>query len=228
MCLPKSSIGKKALMSATGLVLFGFVIMHMLGNLQIFLGAEALNNYAEMLQGIPEALWLVRAILLACLMFHMWTAAVLTVENRRARPIPYQVKNTVKATFASKTMMISGLTILFFIVYHLLHYTFGVLEPEYFHLADVKGRHDVYTMVVSSFRHRSVSLTYVTAMAFLALHLDHGAAVWLQSLGLATEKMRPFLDKFGRVSAIVVFVGNSSIPLAVMSGLLRLPVKGVA
>lgn len=208
-------------MSVTGLVLFGFVVMHMLGNLQIFLGPEALNGYAAALQSIPELLWLVRAVLLICLIFHLWTAVVLTVENRRARPIAYQMKRGVQATLASKTMMISGLAIFFFIIYHLLHYTLGVFQPEYFHMTDAKGRHDVYTMVVSNFTHRSVSLTYIAAMALLALHLGHGAAVWPQSLGLSNEKFKPFMDKFGRAAAIVIFVGNISIPIAVMTGLLK-------
>lgn len=225
MCLPKSSIGKKALMSITGLVLFGFVVMHMLGNLQIFLGPEALNSYAAKLQGLPELLWPARLILLTALIFHVWTAAVLTIENRRARPIAYVKKERVYASFASKTMWISGLTIFFFIVYHLLHYTFGQIQPQFYELHDAYGRHDVYSMVVASFGYWPISLTYIVAIALLALHLDHGAAVWLQSLGLQNDRLRPLMDKFGRASAILIFVGNSSIPLAVLSGLIKLPVK---
>ena len=208
-------------MSATGLVLFGFVVMHMLGNLQIFLGAEALNRYAEMLQGVGELLWVARVVLLTCLILHVGLAVILTIENRRARPIGYQMKRAVKASFASKTMMLSGSAILFFIVYHLLHYTFGKIHPEYFDLIDAQGRHDVYSMVVAGFKHLPVSLTYIVAMALLALHLDHGAAVWFQSLGLADDSARPFMDTFGRVAAIAIFVGNTSIPIAVMTGVLR-------
>lgn len=221
MFLPKSSIGKKALMSATGLVLFGFVVIHMLGNLQIFLGAEALNKYAAFLQSVTELLWVARAVLLTCLILHLVLAVILTVENRKARPIGYQMKRSVKASFASKTMMLSGSAILFFVIYHLLHYTFGTIHPEYFNLTDAKGHHDVYAMVVAGFRHLPTSLTYIVAMALLALHLDHGAAVWLQSLGLADDRARPFMDTFGRAVAITIFVGNTSIPIAVMTGVLR-------
>ena len=212
-------------MSVTGLVLFGFVVMHMLGNLQIFLGQEALNRYAEALEDLPELLWLARAVLLTCLIFHLWTAAVLTLENRRARPVGYKMKSTVVASFASKTMMVSGLTILFFIIYHLLHYTFGVFQPENFHLVDAKGRHDVYAMVVASFKHRSVSLTYIVAMGLLALHLKHGASVWPQSLGLQNEKLRRPMELFGCVASLAIFWGNSAIPLAILSGLIQMPVK---
>lgn len=215
-------------MSATGLVLFGFVVVHMLGNLQIFLGAEALNRYGAMLQGLPELLWSARIVLLLCLILHVGLAAMLTIENRRARPIAYKMKRGVQATLASKTMMISGLAIFFFIVYHLLHYTWGVFQPEYFHLTDAKGRHDVYSMVVSSFTQLPVALTYITAMALLALHLGHGVAVWPQSLGLSNERTRPLMDNFGRAAAIFIFVGNVSIPIAVMTGLLQSPAKGGA
>jgi len=208
-------------MSATGLVLFGFVVLHMLGNLQIFLGAEALNRYGAMLQGLPELLWVARAVLLTCLILHVGLAAVLTIENRRARPVGYQMKRAVAASFASKTMMLSGSALLFFIIYHLLHFTIGAIHPDYFHLTDAQGRHDVYSMVVAGFQDLPTSLTYITAMALLALHLDHGAAVWLQSLGLANDDARPFMDTFGRVAAIVIFVGNTSIPIAVMTGLLK-------
>ena len=117
--------------------------------------------------------------------------------------------------------MLSGSAIFFFVIYHLLHYTLGVIHPEYFSLTDAQGRHDVYSMVVAGFQHLPTSLTYITAMALLALHLDHGAAVWLQSLGLATDDARPFMDTFGRVAAIVIFVGNASIPIAVMTGFLK-------
>lgn len=226
MCLPKSSIGKKALMSATGLVLFGFVIMHMLGNLQIFLGSDVLNGYAAKLQSLPELLWIARVILLTCLIFHMWIAAVLTIENRRARPVDYQMKRTVKASFASKTMMLSGSVIFFFIVYHLLHFTFGLTNPEASGLLDMKGRHDVYSMVILSFQNYKISSAYILAMFFLCVHLSHGLASAPQSLGLNNEKWAPAFKRAARALAFLIFLGNTSMPVAALVGFLKLPQGG--
>ncbi len=214
-------------MAVTGLFLFGFVVMHMLGNLQIFLGQEALNRYAEALEDLPELLWPARVFLLASLMLHVWSASLLAIENRRARPTTYVTKSYVRASYASRTMMMSGLIVFFFIIYHLLHFTFGVIEPQYAHLVDSKGRDDVFSMVVLGFRHRSVSLTYITAMAVLGLHLSHGVSSLFQSLGLSDERRQPFFDGLARAAAFLIFIGNSSIPVSILTGLIHLPGKGV-
>lgn len=225
MCIPflRSSVGKKAVMAVTGLLFAGFVVVHMLGNLQIFLGQEALNAYAKKLQGLPLLLWPARAALLLIFVTHMWLSIKLAIENRRARPVPYASKNTVQASLASRTMMLSGMVLFAFIVYHLLHFTFGVTNPEFFHLVDSKGRHDVYSMSVLSFRNLGISAAYIFSMFILCLHLSHGLASFPQSLGLNNEKCLPKLKVFANTAALLIFIGNSSIPLAVLFNVIKLP-----
>lgn len=229
MCLGflKSSIGKKAVMAVTGFFLFGFVLVHMLGNLQIFLGPEALNSYAEHLEDLPFLLWPARLFLLTTLIVHMTVGIQLAIENKNARGlVPYAVKNTVQASVASRTMVMSGLIIFAFIVYHLLHFTWGVTNPEFFHLTDTKGREDVYSMVVLSFRNVYISAAYIFAMAVLCLHLSHGIPSFFQSLGFNDEKWMPKLKCFGIAAAVIIFIGNSSIPAAALLHFLK-PAAGV-
>ena len=208
-------------MAVTGVFLFGFVVAHMLGNLQIFLGSEALNDYAEHLQNLPTLLWPARIFLLGTLLFHVVVSISLALENRRARPVPYAREATVQASYASRTMVMSGFIILAFLIYHLLNFTFGVTHPQFFSLVDESGRRDVYSMVVMSFREPVVSGVYVAAMALLCLHLSHGLSSLFQSLGLADERSLPALKRAGVALALVVFVGNSSIPVAALLGILK-------
>ena len=223
MCLGilKSSIGKKAVMAFTGLILLGFVVVHMLGNLQIFLGAEWLNAYGEHLQELPLLLWPARVFLLVTLITHMVLALQLAIENKKARPTPYTAKDTLEASLASRTMVLSGLVIFFFIIYHLLHFTWGATNPEFYHLTDAQGRHDVYSMVVLSYQNVWISLAYLAAMFFLFLHLSHGAPRFLQSIGLNNDNMVKKIEKFGLGLAWIIFLGNCSIPVAVLSGVIK-------
>ena len=227
MCIAflKSSVGRKAVMALTGLALYLFVIIHMMGNLQIFLGREALNSYAEHLEELPMLLWPARVVLLSLLLLHMHTAISLALENRRARPVRYIHEDTVQATVLSRTMVLSGLLIFFFIVYHLLHFTFGVTHPQYFHLVDPKGRHDVYSMVILSFREGRVSVSYIAAMMVLSAHLGHGGASLFQSLGFNDEKKMPVVTAVSQWLAAALFIGNSAIPVASFMGWLQ-PVLG--
>jgi len=213
-------------MAVTGIFLFGFVIAHMLGNLQIFLGQNALNSYAAKLQHLPELLWPARIFLLLTLIVHIWTAIQLTAENRKARPVKYAYKDTVQASYASRTMMVSGVIVALFIVYHLLHYTFKVTNPEFSHLTDAQGRHDVFSMVVLSFQNVWISLVYILAMILLSAHLSHGVSSLFQSLGFNHAKYQPIIAWSGKITAIIIFVGNSSIPAAVLMNWVRLPGKG--
>ena len=208
-------------MAITGLVLLGFVVAHMLGNLQIFLGAEWLNSYAEHLQSLPLLLWPARAFLLAALILHMATAIQLAFENKQARPIPYSYQNTVEASLASRNMVLSGLIIFLFLIYHLLHFTLGVTNPESANLVDSKGRHDVYSMVVSSYQNIFISSVYLIAMGFLLLHLVHGAPRFLQSLGLSADTTLKKIDNAGKILAWFIFLGNCSIPIAVLCGVIH-------
>lgn len=210
-------------MAASGFILFGFVIVHMLGNLQIFLGPEALNAYAKKLVGMGTLLWIARGVLLGALVVHVLTAIVLSRENMAARPVQYGRKATVVSSYASRTMMMSGVVVFLFIVYHLLHFTYGVTNPELAHLADDKGRHDVYSMVVLSFRQKAIAIAYVAAMLPLALHLSHGFQSLFQSLGLNHPKYMPALRAASSFFGLVILVGNCVIPAACYFGALKLP-----
>jgi succinate dehydrogenase / fumarate reductase cytochrome b subunit len=219
----RSSVAKKAAMAVTGFILFGFVVVHMLGNLQVFLGQDTLNAYAKKLQDLTHLLWLARGFLLASLVVHVAVAARLTWENRRARPQAYAAKKFVQASYASRTMWMTGVITFLFTVYHLLHFTFGVTNPEYYHLTDARGRHDVYSMVILSFRDPWISGAYVLAMAALCLHLSHGVSSAFQSLGLNRTRYNWFTGRVGNVAAMLIFAGNVSIPAAAFFGWLTLP-----
>ena len=221
MCLAwlRSSIGKKAVMGLTGLILLGFFIMHLAGNLLVYLGPEALNAYAKKLRDMGPLLWVARATLLAAVLVHAWLAIVLTRENRAARPIRCAVSRAAHTTAAARTMMVSGLLLTAFIVYHLLHFTFRITHPEIAHRVDALGRHDVFAMVVFSFQDPVLVLAYVVAMALLCLHLSHGVASWCQSLGLNNERALPLLERLGRLIAWAIFLGYSSIPVSIYMGL---------
>ncbi len=221
-----SSLSKKYVMALTGVMLFGFVLAHLLGNLQIFLGAQWLNDYAKHLAELPLVLWPARAILLAVLIVHMFLAIRLSVENKNARPIAYDQSATVRASFASRTMLLSGFAIFFFIIFHLLHFTFGKTHPQFYSLVTSDGHHDVYSMVILSFRDPWVAVSYVCAVAFLALHLSHGLSSFLQSLGLLNEKNLPCARKAAKIAALLIFLGYSSMPICSILGILK-PTQGL-
>ena len=216
----RSSVGKKFLMAVSGLALFGFVIVHMLGNLQIFLGPETLNAYGAFLKSKPALLWSVRLGLLAVVLLHILTSIQLTRENRAARPVGYAAGKPPAASYASRTLFLSGCLIFAFLVYHLMHFTLGLTNPEYPLLEDALGRHDVYRMAVLGFSQPAVSLFYILSMGLLCLHLSHGASSWAQSLGWYS-KNRTAIDRFAKVTALLIFIGNCSIPLAVLTKLVR-------
>lgn len=213
-------------MAVTGLVLVGFVTAHMLGNLQIFLGQDALNAYAEHLEDLQFLLWPARAILLVTLIAHMTAAISLAIENKRARPIRYSHEATVQASAASRTMVISGLIIFSFIIFHLLHFTFDKIHPEFTDLLDSKGRDDVYSMVVLGFRDPLIAGCYLLSMFLLYFHLSHGVASFFQSLGLSNEKMQSKIKFFGHFVAAAIFIGNTSIVLACFFNIIKLPKGG--
>lgn len=222
-----SSLGKKYLVAATGLALFGFVVAHLVGNLQVFLGPQAINDYAEHLASLPALLWPARLALLAALIIHVFLAIQLSLENRRARPTRYAEQKSVASTAASRTMLVTGAAVFFFIVYHLLHFTFGAVHSEYYGLYDARGRHDVYSMTVASFRNPWIAGSYILAMVFLCLHLSHGIGSMFQSLGLSDEKLKSFWAKAARVAALFIFMGNSAIVAASFFGFLKLAGKTV-
>jgi succinate dehydrogenase / fumarate reductase, cytochrome b subunit len=216
----KSSIGKKLVMAVSGLALFGFVIAHMLGNLQIFLGPEPLNAYGEFLKSKPGLLWAARLGLFLMVVLHILTSVQLTRENRAARPVAYDRAKPPAASYASRTLFMSGLIILTFLVYHLMHFTLGMTNREFMHLVDAQGRHDVYRMSVLGFSQPFVSFFYVFAMALLCLHLSHGVSSCVQSLGWRSKDW-VVIDRFAKGAALLIFIGNCSIPIAVLTKIVR-------
>ena len=218
-----SSLGKKYLMAVSGCVLFLFVVGHLLGNLQIFLGPDVINRYGHFLQSNPELIWPARIVLLAMVGLHIWAAVKLTIENRAARPVAYAQYEVVAASYASRTMFMSGLIILVFIIYHLLHFTVQVQQINFtgesfidFH--DPQQRHDIFKMMVVGFSNLWVSGFYLLGMGLLCLHLSHGVSSMFQSIGWKNRAFGPLLDGFARAAAFVIFIGYSSIPVAILFG----------
>ena len=211
-----ASVGKKAVMAVTGLVLFGFVVAHMIGNLQAYLGPEPLNAYAVWLRELVHGagLWIARGLLLAAVILHVWAALSLTIDNRKARPVGYRQRQWEESTYASRTMVWSGPILALFIVYHLLHLTTGNLHPNF-----VEG--DVYHNFVAGFRVVPASLFYIVAMLCLGLHLFHGAWSMLQTLGLSHPRWNPLRYTVAGTLTAVVVLGNISFPVAVLLGIIR-------
>ena len=221
-----SAINAKLLMAITGSGLLLFVTVHMLGNLQIYLGQDALNTYAKKLKDMPALLWLARSGLIALFAGHLALAVHLRRVNRKARPKRYVVNDPVDTTLASRTMLTSGLVIFAFLIYHLLHFTLGMTDPASHRVTDAQGRHDVYTMVVVGFQNVYVSAAYIIAMLFLGLHLSHASSSIFQTLGLVTDRYRTSLHRAAVAVAVTIMLGNISIPVAVLSGFIGLPVDG--
>jgi len=217
-----SSVGEKMIVAVTGVILILFVIGHLLGNLQIFLGPDWINGYSQHLHDLGPLLWAIRAFLLATVIIHIGVTIRLAIENRRARPERYREREYVKATFASRHMVMSGLIVLAFIIYHLAHFTVRVTDPRFALLkADPFGHYDVYSMMVYGFQNYYVSAFYLLGLFLLALHLSHGTSSFFQSLGLNDKKLTPRLATAGRVFAWLVFIGYTSIPVAVLLHLVK-------
>lgn len=219
----RSSLGKKYIMAVSGSILFAFVIGHLLGNLQIFLGPEAINRYGHFLQSNPELIWPARLGLLAMVALHIWAAIKLTMENRAARPVAYAHYEVVAASYASRTMLMSGLIIAVFIIYHLLHFTvqtprINLTGQSFGGFRDTMKRADIFKMMVVGFSHPLVSGFYLLGMALLCLHLSHGVSSMFQSLGWKNKIYGPFLDKLARLGSILIFAGYASIPVAILLG----------
>src|SRR5450432_432026 len=190
----RSSIGRKWIVALTGLALVGFVVGHLIGNLQIFLPPEYINTYAQKLQSLGPLLWIIRFGVLVMFFLHVVNTIALVKENREARPARYAVERTKRATTASLTMIISGLTLLAFIVFHIAHFTLGAVPTTDIDVMDSLGRHDVYRMVVGGFRNPWVSGFYLISMALLCMHITHGFQSVFQTLGLRTRKLAPLFS----------------------------------
>lgn len=212
----QTTVGKKAVMAVTGFILFGFVIVHLLGNLQVYAGPEKLNHYSASLKALPALLWGARLVLLLSVGLHIWSSFQLWLLQREARPVGYVKKANAHSTYASRTMLWSGPILLAFIIFHLLHFTFGTVHP-----GGPFDPHDVYNNVVTGFQVLPVSLFYILAMVLLCLHLYHGLWSIFQTLGFSHPIYTPWLQTLAKLIAILIAVGNISIPVAVLAGFIK-------
>lgn len=212
----QSTNGQKAIMALSGAILFLFVLFHMIGNLQVFEGREQLNFYGFALRRFPEALWGARAVLLAAVALHIWSSIKLAVRKNSARPTGYAKRQNVNSSYASRTMYWSGPILLVFIVYHLLHLTAGYIHPGY---RFIEG--DVYHNLVAGFQVWYISAWYIFSMVLLGLHIRHGAWSMFQSLGMNHPRHTPILKKAAAGFAILIVIGYISIPLSVLTGLIK-------
>ena len=241
----KTSLGRKYVMAITGAGLFGFVVMHMLGNLLVFAGPAAINEYAAKLHALGPLLWVARIGLLGMVGLHIWSAIKLTSENRAARTVEYDAaaepvdahrRGDIGAKFAARTMIFSGLIIAAFAFYHLAHYTWKVPQIngmdgdfETYYVADDftttlaegeegKNHANVHKMIDDGFRVPAVSIFYVVAVGLLCFHLSHGLSAMFQSLGVKNKNIAPWMDRFAVGTSALIFLGYISIPVSVLKG----------
>lgn len=220
----RSSIGAKWVMAVTGLLFLVWLVLHLAGNLMVFGGETRFNEYALLLQKEPLLLWGMRIGLIVVVVLHIIAGIRLSSLNRQARgPQGYQGYRYREASLFSRTMIYSGLLVLAFIVFHLLHLTFGAILPENFALRDSAGNHNVFGMLVSGFKSWWVVLIYVGAMILVGSHLAHGIWSSVQTLGLSGKRWTPFALKASKVLAALLALGFISIPIAVAVGIINLP-----
>ena len=217
-----TSVGRKMIVALTGIILMLFVVGHLIGNLQIFLGPDWINSYAQHLRDLGVLLWVVRVLLIVTVFLHIYFTIRLAIENRAARPSGYVRKDYVKASYASRHMTVSGLVVLAFIVFHLFHFTGHKFNPQFPLLKnDPLNRYDVFSMMVYGFQNVYVSAFYIIGLFLLTLHLTHGASSFFQSLGLNDRKWTPILAGGARIFAWLLFLGYASIPIAVLMGFIQ-------
>ncbi len=223
MLFLKSSVGRKILMALTGLIMVMYTLLHGIGNLTIYYGPDSINAYAAALQGLGPFLWTFRIGMLLAVSVHLFYGIQLTLENNRAKPDSYAVKKNLQAGFSSRNMIWTGLAIAGYLVFHILHFTLTTINPELGagQNPDASGRPDVYTMVFLNFQQMFIALIYLSAMAALFLHLLHGIPSLFQTFGLNSERSLSATGKAGRLAALIIFIVFISIPIAVLTGLLR-------
>jgi len=211
-----STVGRKVVMAVTGVILIGFVFVHMIGNLQIYLGPEALNHYAVFLHSFLHGggIWLFRAVMVTAVGLHAWAATMLTLESWAARPQGYRLWEPKASTYASRTLRWGGVMLALFVAYHLMHLTMGGANPDF-------RDGDVYHNVVAGFRVWYASAIYIAAMLMLGLHLDHGVWSLCQTLGLQHPRYKRLVRLGARGFAILIVLGNISFPIAVLTGLVK-------
>lgn len=216
-----TSVGKKIVMAVSGVIVFGFVVIHILGNLQLFVGPQALNQYAAFLQDLGAIKWVARGVLAASAVVHMVSAYQLTLQNLRARPQGYVIKKYQETTYAARTMRIGGPMIAFFLVYHLLHFTTGDCHPmKAGFVPNEAGAINVYNNVVFGFQEPIAAVVYMVAMVLVGLHLYHGLWSMLQTMGINHRKWNHLRKAFAIVFSLFIAIAGMSLPVAVLSGII--------
>ena len=223
MQITQNAVGRKVMMAVTGLLQLGVVMVHLLVNTSVFVGPDGINAYAEKLHSLGPVVWIFRLVMLGLFAVHIIYGIQLTLENRAAKPVKYARTKKLRATFSSETMIISGLVLLAFIVYHLLHFTLQVTDPAISAKVnlDALGRPDVYSMMVLGFQKLFVTLVYVVAMVFLLLHLFHGVGSLIQTIGTNNAQTLPKVSLGGRALAFILGLGYIAIPAAIIIGIIK-------
>lgn len=220
--LINATIGAKLLMALSGLGLAGFLVAHMAGNLQVFLGPEALNIYAVKLKELGPLLWIARGGLLGMFVLHVGLAFHLDAVARAARPVAYEFERTKRATWASRHMMLTGGLVAVFAIYHLLHFTLGVTNPDHFAGVDLAGRHDVHRMVVLGFRNPIIAVAYVLSMGLVAVHLSHGLESLWRTLGVSSKPLIQLARRLAIAASVALALGFAAVPICVQAKVILL------
>ena len=220
----RSSVGAKHVMAVTGVLLALFAIQHMTGHLLMFAGRDAYNEYAHWAQNVGHGSvkWVLRIGLLVLVIAHAIAGVRLAARNRAARPVRYRVYRTAATSPWARAMVYTGLITLAFLVFHILHFTVGVVQPEFFHLRDPSHRYDAYTMFVRGFQNPAILAVYLGGMTLLMLHLRHGIASTVQSLGVEHPTYSRAIRKAGPALAVALYVGFVLPPIAVAVGVIGL------
>lgn len=210
-------------MAITGIMMIGFLVGHIAGNLLIFLGPEAINSYAVGLRELfhGAAIWILRIGMIVALILHVRAGIVLSLRNRASKGRNNTKVASVSSSFASRTMAYTGILILVYVMYHLSHFTLGGAHSEYFSYVDSAGRHDVYRMVVESFQQPIISASYIIAMIVTGLHLNHAVSSAFQTLGLNHPRYTPLINSMGPALGIILMLGFISIPVAILTGIVQ-------
>jgi len=221
MHILKSTVGRKILMSVSGQLLILFVLVHLMGNSTIFFGPNILNSYAEHLHTLPPFVWAMRLLMLAAVLVHITYGVQVTLENKAAKPTGYAVRNQLKANFASRNMIWTGLLLALFIVYHLFQFTWH-LTPEVASFIPTVGATDVYAMVVHTLRSGLIAAAYIFAMVMLYLHLRHGIPSFLQTMGWNSATTLPRFSALGKAVSALLLLGYIAIPVTILLGVINI------
>ncbi len=222
MQLTQSSVGRKIIMAVTGIVLVGFVCVHLLGNSSMFVGADAINAYAQKLHSLGPFVWVFRLVMLVAFALHIAFGIQLTLENKAATPEANVQVKRLKTGFGAETMVVSGLVMLAFVIYHLLHFTVRVTNPEIYVPLGDHGMVDVYFMVVNGFKSALPVIAYLGGLFFLFLHVSHGFQSLFQTLGLSNDKSLPVMGMVSKLIGYVLLLGYIAIPLSIVFGCIKL------